>query len=306
MYKLPGFPSPKAATHEIADFAEVLSWDRGLASKREIVADLGRGDENANNIGCDDDDDENSEFLDEVMNEIERRASACGSGYPFRLDLEGTVLRHDADRDDHRAVVYRYLLLSTRLDMVDNRVHAGVDGAALLEEVAAHALKNYLGGGRTHARVFGTAAPGGFQDKVDALCRELREGTGFRSPDDAHTHAKDDKLDAVAWVPFSDSFPGQLIVFAQCKTGTNWRDTVTQLQPDAFIKKWMKDPVLVDPIRAFCISEAADRSRWKEMCTEAGILLDRCRLVDFCDNLAPDLLDRVSRWTTVAKETVTH
>lgn len=306
MFKLPNPPSPQADVHELADFVELVCWDRGSASKREIVAYLGRVDDNDNNIGCDDDDDENSDFLDEVMIEIESRASACGGGYPFRLELEGTVLRHDAVTTSHRSIMYCYLLLSTRLNMKNNRDHAGINGTDLLEEVAAHALKNYLGGTRAHALVFGTSAPGGFEDKVAALCRELREGAGFRSLDTALVQANDDKLDAVAWVPFSDSLPGQLIIFGQCKTGSSWDDQVTQLQPDIFIDKWMSEPVLVNPVRAFCISEAADRSRWKGTGLAAGIVLDRCRLVDFCDNLAADLLDRVSRWTTAAKATVIY
>ena len=306
MFKLPNAPSPQADVHELADFVELVSWDRGSASKREIVAYLGQIDDNDNNIGCDDDDDENSDFLDEVMNEIERREPACGNGYHFRLDREGTVLRHNPDNNDQRSILYRYLLLSTRLNMKDSRVHAGIDGTGLLEEVAAHALQNYLGGTRARNIVFGTATPGSFENKVLALCHELREGTGFRSLDDDEVQANDDKLDAVAWIPFSDLLPGQLIVFGQCKTGSNWGGLVTQLQPGSFIKKWMIDPVLVDPIRAFCISEAADRSRWKGTCVNAGLVLDRCRLVDFCDNLSADVLDRVTRWTIAAKGTVTY
>lgn len=306
MFILPDSPSPKAAPHELADFAELLCWCRESTSKREIVAYLGRIDDNNNNVGCDDDDDENSECLDEVMNEIERRASACGSGYPFRLDLAATVLRHDADSNGHRSILYRYLLLSTRLNMKNNRVHAGLDGANLLEEVSAHALRNYLGWTRAHSFVFGTAASGHFRDKVDALCRELREGTGFQSLDIAPVWANDDKLDVVAWVPFSDFLPGQLIVFGQCKTGSNWEGQVAQLQPDVFVKKWMSGTILVDPIRAFCISQAADRSRWNGACVAAGVLLDRCRLVDFCDNLPVELLGRVSRWTSAAKKTLPY
>ncbi|OGV72731.1 MAG: hypothetical protein A3K19_02840 [Lentisphaerae bacterium RIFOXYB12_FULL_65_16] len=301
MFKLPSPPSPEADSNELADFVELLSWDAGSASKREVVACLGRVDDNDNNAGCDDDDDENSAFLDEVMNEIERRASACGGGYPFRLDHQGTVLRHEAGSAGIRSVLYRYLLLGTRLNMKDNRIHAGIDGANLLEEVAANVLRNYLGYSRAHTSVFGTSVGGTFQAKIERLCAELHEGVGFESLDDAPVDANDDKLDAVAWVPFSDLLPGQLIVFGQCKTGSNWGGLTTQLQPDAFIKKWMKGTIVVSPIRAFCISEAADRARWKGKCTEAGILLDRCRLVDFCDNLTPDLVDKISHWTNAAK-----
>ena len=306
MFKLPDPPSSQADVHELSDFVELVSWDRGSASKREILAHLGQVDDNENNVGCDDDDDENSDVLDEVMNEIERRESACGSGYPFRLDLEGTVLRHDPENHAQKSILYRYLLLSTRLNMKTKRIHAKIDGSLLLEEVAAHALGNYLGGTRARSIVFGTAVAGGIKKKVTALCRELREGGGFQSLDDHKVQANDGKLDTVSWVPFSDLCPGQLIIFGQCKTGSNWEGLMTQLRPDSFIKKWMSGDILVAPIRAFCISEAVDRSKWKGTCVDAGLVLDRCRLVDFSDHLPLDLLDRVNRWTIAAKKTVIY
>lgn len=304
MFKLPNCPSAQADIHELADFAEMLCWEQTGTSTREIVAYLGRVNDNENNVGCNDDDDINSDNLDEVMNEIERRATACGSGYPFRLDHGGAVLHH-ANDSTPRSVLYRYLLLSTRLNMKDSRTHAGIDGCGLLEELAAHALKNYLGGGRARALVFGTAAPGRFKDKVEHLCRELHEGDGFRSLDIAPVEANDDKLDTVAWVPFADLLPGQLVLFGQCKTGTSWGESITQLRPEAFVTKWMKTPILVTPVRAFCISEATDRSRWKGTTVTAGILFDRCRLVDFSDGIDSRLLGKVLRWTNAAKSTVT-
>lgn len=305
MFKLPNLPSAKAKVHELADFAELLCWTYGKTSTREIIAHLGREDDNDRNDGCNDSDDRNAESLDEVMNELERRIAACGTGYPFRLDFEGTVLRH-SEEVGPRPILYRYLLLSTRINMKNNRIQGGIDGANLLEHIAAHALRNYLGKTRAKSFVFGTASCDDFQKKVENLCQNLREGQGFRTFDDAPTYANDDKLDAVAWVPFSDGLPGQLIIFGQCKTGSTWRGLTTQLQPEVFIKKWLRDPILVSPVRAFCISEAADRSRWRGTCTEAGILLDRCRLVDFCDDIATDLLEKVKSWTMAAKSSTVN
>ena len=304
MFILPNLPSPRSEPHELADFAELLCWNRGAASEREIIACQGRDGDNGYNIGADDEDDENSRALDEVMNEIERRSLACRGGYPFRLEFDGTVLQFETDKNDPRSILYCYLLLSTRLNMKEGRIHSEIDGTQLLEEISAHALKNYLGRDRARALVFGTARSGTFKDKVNRLCDELREGGDFRRLDDGALKARDDKLDAVAWAPFSDRLPGQLILFAQCKTGTNWRSYLSQLQPTGFIKNWMSGVILVDPVRAFCISEAADRSKWKSACIGGGILFDRCRLVDFCDGMEPELLDKVTRWTNAAKETV--
>jgi len=113
--------------------------------------------------------------------------------------------------------------------------------------------------------------------------------------------SKDDNLDTAAWVPFADGQPGMLILFAQCKTGTSWREMTTQLQPDAFINKWMSGKVLVKPVRAFCVSEALHPAQQKGWTAEAGILFDRCRLVDFGDAVSPALLTRMEAWTTAAR-----
>ncbi|TAJ91535.1 MAG: hypothetical protein EPO31_15175 [Gammaproteobacteria bacterium] len=304
MFKLPDLPSSQAEVHELADFVELLCWVRGSTSKREVVAYLGRVDDNDNNIGCDDNEDGNSDFLDEVMNEIERRVFACGVGYPFQLDLEGTVLRYNMNDDGERSIIYLYLLLSTRLNMTKNRVHERIDGTSLFEEVCAHVLKNYLGKTRAKALVFGTAVTESFQDKIKALCEQLCEGSGYKNPDVMPSVDRDGKLDVVAWVPFTDRRAGQLIVFSQCKTGTNWKDHVAQLNPGAFVQKWIDGTIAVTPVRSFCVTEACDQSRWNSACIDAGILLDRCRLVDFCDNIDPTLLSNVNRWTTAAKSHV--
>jgi hypothetical protein len=305
MFKLPELPSPKAEPHELADFAELLAWSKGSASAREIVAYLGRLDDNDHNIGCDDNDDENADELDEVMNEIERRKAACGDGYPFELTFDGTVLQYIPADGNHRSDIYRYLLLSTRLNMKTHRVHAEIDGTTLLEEISARALQCYLGPTRARSLVFGTASSGSFKDKVNQLCDELGEGGGFHCLDDASAQANDDKLDTVTWVPFADRKPGQLVVFGQCKTGSNWNGLITQLQPEAFLKRWTRNRMyLVNPLRALCVSEAADRSRWGGTVVYAGLFFDRCRIVDFCEELEQDLWSKVRTWNAAAKATV--
>ncbi|MDH3890576.1 MAG: hypothetical protein OEV49_05795 [candidate division Zixibacteria bacterium] len=303
-FKLPHPPSAQAGTHELADYAELLCWIRGSTSESEIVADLGRLDDNETNDGCHDDEDKHAEMLDEVMNEIEHRETACGSGYPFTLDSTGTVLKCDCpDPENAQSIVYMYLLLSTRLKMKDNRIHASIDGTYLLETLSAQVLKTYLGQSKARSLVFGTSSQSTFRNKVDNLCQELREGSGFRNPHNTLTYTKDGKLDAVAWVPFADGLPGQLIVFAQCKTGTSWRDSTTQLQPGDFVRLWIEGNVFVTPLKAFCVSEAVDRAKWEEYNTLAGVLLDRCRLVEFSRNIPDETVSEIRTWTLAAKKT---
>ena len=145
MFMLPNSRLPQAETHAVADFAELLCLEKGQASAREIVAYLGRIDDNDHNVGCDDDDDENAELLDEAMNEIHGCAGACGTGYPFQLERSGATLKYDALLTTDRGSIYVYLLLSTRLNMRDNKVHAGIDGTHLLEELAAACLEELFG-----------------------------------------------------------------------------------------------------------------------------------------------------------------
>lgn len=306
MFKLPALPSPRADIHELADFAELLAWQNESVSAREILAYLGRTSENEYNEGVDDEDDINADSLDEVMIEIDRRSRSCVGGYPFALDLKGTVLRHDPKDASERAVVYRYLLLSTRLNMTDDKVQANIDGTGLLEEISATVLRCYLGYDRAQSVVFGTAIGGTFRAKVDALCSALGEGGCFEALDPGPVKANDDRLDSVAWIPFSDMRAGKLIIFCQCKTGSNWKEHTTQLQPDAFIKRWMKHRTfLVVPARAFCVSEATCPTHWGGLASYAGLLFDRLRLVDFLDRIDPDLLDRIQKWNAAASEVAT-
>lgn len=301
MFKLPALPSPRADVHELADFAELLAWQNDAVSAREILAFLGRTGDNEYNEGVDDEDDINADALDDVMIEIDRRSKSCVEGYPFTLDLQGTVLRHDPSDASERSVVYRYLLLSTRLNMTADKVQANIDGTGLLEEISAAVLRCYLGYDRAHSVVFGTAIGGTFRDKVDALCGALGEGGSFEALDPGPVNANDDRLDSVAWIPFSDMRGGKLIIFCQCKTGSSWKEHTTQLQPDAFIRRWMKHRTfLVMPVRAFCVSEATCPTHWGGLVSYAGLLFDRLRLVDFLDRIEPELLERIRAWNAAA------
>ena len=185
------------------------------------------------------------------------------------------------------------------------RIHADIDGTGLLEEIAARVLQCYLGPTRARSQVFGTSSKGKFEDKVNHLCQELGEGGCFKNLDTAPAQANDDKLDTVTWIPFADKKPGQLVVFGQCKTGSSWGGHITELQPEAFLKRWMSNGMyLLNPLRALCVSEAANRSRWGGTAVYAGLFLDRCRIVDFCESLEPDLLNRVKAWNAAAYATV--
>ena len=306
MFKLPNPPSPKAGIHELADFIETRCWidniqrtHRGL-SENEVVRYLVPTADNEINSGCDDDEDAIRDRVSEAMGEIGRRADICQDGYPFFQDYNGQILNLAPPRKGRQQKeVYLYLLLCTRLNMKNNREHASLDGTLLLEQLSGHVLQKYLGPD-SKFMLFGTGAGGTFSSRVNDLCKKLGEGGTFRGA--GNVQAQDGGLDTVGWVPFADKRPGQLIVFGQCKTGTNWRDDTAKLRPSDFNKKWVCDPFVVDPLRAFFVAESIDPSRWRNAVIDAGILFDRCRLVEHSRNLSPNTFADISKWTQEARK----
>ena len=305
MFKHPGVPTVRAPAHELADFAELTAWRDGGVSTTALSRAFGRIEENDYGDGVPEEDAADRD-AEETCVEIEARSQVCGrdAGYPFLIDDRGSTLALHSGELNCRQLVYLYLLLATRLDMRGDRRHAEIDGARLFEKLCAEVAITYLGS-RAESMVFGTASgTGPFRAKVADLCRRLGEGGGAR--DAASPNVRDGKLDVVAWTPFADSWPGQMTIFGQCKTGTEYRDTLTQLQPGAFCAKYLRERPAIVPVRAFFISEALSRSgasarnQWYERSTDAGLLFDRCRTVDFCDGLTDDVLEEVRAWTGAA------
>lgn len=291
--------SQNATQSELADFAELQAWREGSFSMQALRTTLGRNNENLHRGGLGDEDDANENLANEVMDVLARREGASNGAYPFHMEQGGHLLRYIENQPEERSAIYFYLLLCTRLDMQKNRKLADKDGTVLFEKLTAHVLKNYLGGDRARSIVFGTATPGAFNEKVNGLCRDIGEGSGFKplDPNVRLPSGGDGKLDAVAWIPFSDLRSGKLILFAQSKTGTHWRDTTTQLQPSGFTRKWMQEPLTPDPVRVFCVAESMDDWRWRPTQIDAGILFDRCRMVDFAHSTSSEILEEIRLWT---------
>ena len=299
MFKWPGTPSPRASEQELADYAELECWKRNSTSTTALSADLGRLDENDYYDGVPEEE-KTDEIIEAAYVEMEQRLQACKNGYPYAIGEQGNILSVDLDVENHRHIVYQYLLLATRLNMKDNRVHAGIDGSLLLEEISADVAREYLGA-RAESLVFGTAAGRtDFPGKINDLCQHMKEGGGFMDHDEVPPAENDGKLDVVAWKHFADGLPGKLIAFGQCKTGTSYKDTLPQLQPDSFCKKWLKSFPVLTPVRMFFVAEAVSRQRWRSTSIDAGLLFDRCRIVDFCDDISRGVLAKVKAWTAAA------
>lgn len=302
MFKLPGSPSPLASVHELADYAEWVCWKDNGTSMTTLTQDLGRLGENDYTRGVPEEE-ETPRLIAEAFIEIERRGNACRDGYPFALGKTGYTLAFaQGSKNNKKKRVYQYLLLATRLNMTDNRRHADIDGTLLFEELAADAAQAYFGL-RSEKLIFGTSTKGSdFPAKVNELCQLMQEGDGFVNRDEAEPKELDGGLDIVVWKPFADNLPGKLIGFGQCKTGTHYRQALASLQPSTFCENWLYTSPTVPPVRMFFVAEALPRYNWNSTARKAGILFDRCRIVDYCDDIGVDVLKKVTKWTIAAKE----
>ena len=301
MFKWPETPSSHAERHELADYIELVCWKERAISRTALSKQLGRLEENDYSSGVPEDD-STDPVVDAAYAEIESRQETCGDGYPFAISQHGHTVSDNLDVNNHRHIVYQYLLLATRMNMGTDRVHAGIDGTSLFEELASEVAREYFGP-RSNSFVFGTGSSrGDFVKKVNDLCLRMKEGFKFNPHSGTPPRVKDGKLDVVVWKGFADGSPGQLIGFGQCKTGTSYMDMLTHLQPDSFCDKWLLTKPAVLPVRMFWISEALSREGWYDTVRDAGLLFDRCRIVDFCNDICPRILGKVRIWTKAAAE----
>ena len=244
--------------------------------------------------------------VQEAYAEVDSRGSLCGTGYPFELSEDGAALIARLAVPSATRNVYKYLLLATRLNMKDDRRHAGIDGTLLFEALAADVAREYFGAG-TEGLVFGTSSEArSFGCKVEELCSRLGEGIGFANgvgggESERESTERDGKLDIAVWKHFADKREGKIIAFGQCKTGTSYRDQLAQLQPTAFCRKWMRKMPAVEPVRMFFVAEAVGRDTLYDFSADAGVVFDRCRIVEYCRTVGEPVLEQLNAWTDAAE-----
>jgi hypothetical protein len=218
-------------------------------------------------------------LLGNVLTEFDRRGKAAQAGYPFERGDTSVRLRKAASE-----FPAYFFCLALSYHGWKLRSGAPENPWLLFEELAFYSAKGYTGG---NAILFGTSSRKGkkskqnFKSNIQALVKALGEGETFTSKTFS---SKDSKLDLVAWKSFPDARSSQLIVFGQCAAGANWRDKLTELDPEAFWDAWMSggkgkvsSPLrsLFMPHRIFDDEEWDNRARW------ARLLFDRCRVVAF-------------------------
>lgn len=294
-YQLGRIPSPRPTLSEIADFMEFncITNDNGSFSTVELSTAMGIPGDDGDVPG------EDPENYDCALSEVDDRYIFANRHYPFETSNKSIRIRTDVN--DVVKDIYFFLLLSTRENMSAGRVADGIDGTAIFEELCAAVLKNYFGESCC-SFVFGTGCNDNdtFGNRVQKMLDSFTEGKmSFRHPDSDKKQQKDGKLDIVAYIPFADRKKGQFIAFGQCKTGTNWQASISQLNPKAFCDSYCTPPPGFTPIAVFMVAEAFEEN-WELLLRYSnGILFDRLRIMNYLpQKIEEDLLSKIRKWNT--------
>jgi len=210
-----------------------------------------------------------------IWHEIDLRHYAGGGAYPVK-SLQGRLER---TQEWHENPAYAFQLLLASQSYYQSiritRTHWGIT-AKLFERLSTLALEQYL---RGKAINIGAprdgAVPAGFGDCLDHLCQNLGEMQGAIRLYTSRT--KDDGVDVVAWCPFGDGRPGQVIILVQCAAGADWRSKTTEISLGLWREHidWVTEPLKAFTFPFVCI----DDTLWRRLSRETeGVLLDRLRI----------------------------
>lgn len=302
MFKLPdGIPSLRSSAQDWADYAEYLAWQsRGVSvSILDLIKTPLLVSDEVDVHGIEDDTDRFTNKVDEITAEIRYRIEICGGRYPFQLMNRDYGISYSPN-ESQSDLIYRYLLMGTRVNMSKNRVQAGIDGALLFERLCTVVAMSYFGE-NTQTDTLGTSksSVGGFRSKLEALVKRLGEG-GNIHPNPGHV-PQDEKVDIVVWKGFTDKQPSQMIAFGQCKTGTTWKDKLSELNTDSFCGIWFSRQPVLTPVRMFFCAQYFPREIWYVRAKEAGLVFDRFRIIDYLpDHIDAEVLADISKWTNTA------
>jgi len=227
--------------------------------------------------------------------EIERRFRACGGSegaYPFEMTQGSIKLRNGWESSTY---VFQLLLSAFGLKAGPRGTHPD----RRFEELSAVALHNYLGGEGNCAKSQKFGYPRedgtGFTAALENLCNCIGEGTVKKHAKRIKSQ-KDGGLDVVAWIPFLDRRPGQLIVFGQCATGDDWRGKLFETSPRAFRELWMLEGWQPFPVQVFLVPRCVPNASWREANVKGGIVFDRCRIANVVGGFPEQLRNPCVTW----------
>ena len=243
---------------------------------------------------------------DAGFNELRDRAVWLTDSYPLDLDGDTAVLSDGGTTRD----VYRFLILLRARHLYTGALKddAEVSGR-IFESLVKHALGTYAD---TENRVrFGVAGghrgsglPDPLRDAVEEMRLRMHEERGS-VPDDS---TADYEADAIAWKPFGDKLPGQLVMLGQAtiSEGEWTKKEVARRWTDREPPETRLVHFLARPVTAVAFPETlslTSRGTLKGL-VFSSIPFDRLRLLSLLrdDALPSSLRAEMDSWTRTTGE----
>jgi len=212
-------------------------------------------------------------FITDVWRELEKRQRLYELA-PFTVD---SLVVEAAESGSARVAYLACLLMSLY------GVASGAKGAAkLFERLSCFAAKAYLGG---CAVVFGWPVEPGDEPSIRDRIIELASKLEERYVEAPAEKYKDRGVDGVAWKPFYERRPSQIVILLQCAAGQDWRIKTNGLPLRAWEQyiHWSNNP-----IKAFAVPCIIPDRDWHEVAKEGGVLFDRIRITNLTSELEKD------------------
>ncbi|MCB9136153.1 MAG: hypothetical protein H6636_12050 [Anaerolineales bacterium] len=302
-YKFPSLPSKQAYKEEIADFWEIqaLRNPGQYISSTQISRVIATGLDEIIHEGIESEDDDLDAILDDVFRELQSRSAFSQGKYPFSFKKYSLML--DEENNTIKQV-YLFLLLCTRFNMTQSKMHNEIDGTLLFEELCADIILSYFGQS-SKSYIFGTANPGNFENKVKDLIHKIGEGGGFKNPNNNFPTKNDDAVDIVVWKDFADKRIGKLIGFGQCKTGTSWNDEIHKLKPRNFCDNWFRENPVIDPLPLVFICDTLNEDFNFHTSQRGFLIFNRFRILEHIgDGLRDEIQVKLKTWLDGAMNTI--
>ncbi len=207
----------------------------------------------------------------QILEELERRAQALGPLYPF--SLEGDVLTYL----ESSSLIYEFLLCTSLSPSLTTGEYRHFPRK--FERLAAVLTADFLGPNTSHCHIGFPNVHKRFKKAVKVAIDgsgELRWQPDDDLPDEGPRQG-DEGVDYIIWKSFGCGRSiGQPFYFGQCACGNDW-DTKLNDVSNAFYK-WFS-PLKVTPAKVFAVPFVIPDSKLKEVARDAGIVMDRLRLV---------------------------
>jgi hypothetical protein len=305
----------------------ILRSDGTEAAAEEFDGDLDDDDRDDLELERDEDDDvEDDARVELLVDEVRTRRRIGENLYPFDIDdSDEAVVQRGAPGE---RVYFLLLILSAdgTAFRADGRAH---EVEATYDTVAMEAMRRYLGRNAKGVRFARNASdegdagsrPAGFPEAVDWLRGRLQVGRGSRAPgrgsgaDPADTEAdepefvthwesetavslgreplasyNDAGVDVVVWWHFADGRAGSPVLLAQCTVQRRWERKLRDI-PTRLWERWV-DFSAGPPQTALVIpfADRLDSRTWDDRTLEAGVIIDRRRLLELLAEVEPQKL----------------